>query len=183
PHKTAIKKLGSWTSKELSMACRRTLISSPKCVMRKINSLCSSFLWHGTIGIYGRKGILRRTVSPKGRGGKNPWPEIKSFATTSWLLFILNRNPTFDRIAAWNPDSEAVCLFCLELGYKLISHSILAFSLVGCLNWLPIAHVDKIIKLAILQANCVFMSSRENVRDAFMMVFLGAFLGSLFLTA
>ncbi|WZZ32473.1 hypothetical protein YC2023_015874 [Brassica napus] len=87
---------------------------------------------------------------------KNPWPEIKSFATTSWLLFILNRNPTFDRIAAWNPDSEAVSDFTFHLG----------------------------LQLGLAKANCVFMSSRENVRDAFMMVFLGplrAFLGSPFL--
>lgn len=59
------RKLGSWTSKTLSMAGRLTLISSviagitgfwmstfllPKCVMNKITSLCSSFLWHDTIG-------------------------------------------------------------------------------------------------------------------------------------
>lgn len=53
-----------------------------------------------------------KTIAIFGCSKKNPWPEIKNFATTSWLLFILNRNPTFDRIAAWNPDSEAVCLLC-----------------------------------------------------------------------
>lgn len=79
------KKLGSWTSKTLTMAGRLTLISSviagitgfwmsafllPKGVMRKINSLCSSFLWHGTIGIStGAKVAWEDLSTPKNEGG------------------------------------------------------------------------------------------------------------------
>lgn len=36
---------------------------------------------------------------------------IPRYATTAWL-FTLNRNSTFDRIAAWSPDAETVCLLC-----------------------------------------------------------------------
>lgn len=79
------KKLGSWTSKTLTMAGRLTLISSvisgitgfwmsafllPKGVMSKINGLCSSFLWHGTIGISTGAKVSREDLSiPKEEGG------------------------------------------------------------------------------------------------------------------
>ncbi|XP_048608259.1 uncharacterized protein LOC125584206 [Brassica napus] len=79
------KKVESWTSRTLSMAGRLTLISSviagitrfwmsafllPKCVMKKINSLCSSFLWHGTIGIStGAKVSWEELSIPKTEGG------------------------------------------------------------------------------------------------------------------
>lgn len=79
------RKLGSWTSKSLTMAGRLTLISSvisgitgfwmsafllPQSVLQKINSLCSSFLWHGTIGIStGAKVAWEDLVMPKAEGG------------------------------------------------------------------------------------------------------------------
>ncbi|WZY89463.1 hypothetical protein YC2023_046198 [Brassica napus] len=78
-------KLGSWTSKTLTMAGRLTLLSSvisgitgfwmsafllPKTVLQKINSLCSSFLWHGTIGIStGAKVAWVDLAMPKAEGG------------------------------------------------------------------------------------------------------------------
>lgn len=34
-------------------------------------------------------------------------------ATTTWL-FILNRNPTFDRLALWDAEMETICLQCGE---------------------------------------------------------------------
>lgn len=91
------RKLGSWTSKTLSMAGRLTLISSviagitgfwmstfllPKCVMNKITSLCSSFLWHDTIGF--------------STGAKVSWEELSILKAEGGLGLrnIINWNET-----------------------------------------------------------------------------------------
>ncbi|CAA7019532.1 unnamed protein product [Microthlaspi erraticum] len=79
------KKLDSWTNNFLSLAGRLSLISSvisgiigfwssafilPRKVIKKINSLSSSFLWHGKTGsAFGAKVAWSSLSLPKGEGG------------------------------------------------------------------------------------------------------------------
>lgn len=95
---------------------------------------------------------------------------IPRHSTTTWL-FILNRNPTFDRLLSWNVDVEPFCLLCGE-GDESRNHLFFecSFSSVvwrfllrrfrfsslpllwsDILLWLPIAHPDAMVKLGILQ--------------------------------
>ncbi|XP_010513296.1 PREDICTED: uncharacterized protein LOC104789266 [Camelina sativa] len=102
------KKLNCWTHKFLSLAGRLTLISTvisgivgfwtsafflPKQVIRRINGLCSSFLWHGKVDIpSGAKVSWYDICFPKLEGGLGlrhigTWNEtcaLKLF----WLLFF-----------------------------------------------------------------------------------------------
>ena len=102
------KKITSWTVKTLSLAGRYTLISSvitgivgfwtsafilPKRVHKKINSLLSSFFWHGTIGIStGAKVSWHHISFPKSEGGLG----IRNFYSWNqtcglkliWMLFF-----------------------------------------------------------------------------------------------
>ncbi|KAG5409789.1 hypothetical protein IGI04_006108, partial [Brassica rapa subsp. trilocularis] len=68
-------------------------------------------------------------------------------ATTTWL-FILNRNPTFDRLALWDAEMETICLQCGEweeshdylffecsFSYKNIMFGCLTLVLTQELNW------------------------------------------------
>lgn len=96
---------------------------------------------------------------------------IQRHATTSWL-FVLNRNPTLDRLHSWNPDTLTTCLLC---GSDSESRDHLFFDcafsaevwlLINCrlnlhtapnswnatLTWLPTAHIDRYVRLALLQA-------------------------------
>ncbi|KAL0796690.1 hypothetical protein Bca101_068067 [Brassica carinata] len=79
------KKMNSWTTRALSMAGRLTMLTSvisgiidywssafflPKKVIRAINSLCSSFLWHGKIGVSSGAKVAWNDLSyPKAEGG------------------------------------------------------------------------------------------------------------------
>ncbi|XP_018435547.2 uncharacterized protein LOC108807802 [Raphanus sativus] len=102
------KKMSSWTTRSLSMAGRLTMLTSvisgiigywssafllPKRVIKAINSLCSSFLWHGTIGIStGAKVAWKDICTPKKEGGLG----IRNIVTWSdtcalkliWMLFF-----------------------------------------------------------------------------------------------
>ncbi|KAG7576912.1 hypothetical protein ISN45_Aa03g012390 [Arabidopsis thaliana x Arabidopsis arenosa] len=102
------KKLSSWTHKFLSLAGRLTLISTvisgiigfwtsafflPKQVIRRINSLCSSFLWRGKVDTpSGAKVSWYNICFPKSEGGLglrhiDSWIEtcaLKLF----WMLFF-----------------------------------------------------------------------------------------------
>lgn len=102
------KKLSSWTTRSLSMAGRLTMLTSvisgiigywssafllPKRVMKAINSLCSSFLWHGTIGIStGAKVAWKALCTPKTEGGLGirnieTWSETCALKLI-WMLFF-----------------------------------------------------------------------------------------------
>ncbi|KAG7532469.1 Zinc finger PMZ-type [Arabidopsis thaliana x Arabidopsis arenosa] len=102
------KKLNSWTHRFLSFAGRLTLLSSvisgiigfwtsafflPKRVSRKINSLCSSFLWHGKAGIAsGAKVAWHDICFPKKEGGLGlrhigSWIETCALKLI-WMLFF-----------------------------------------------------------------------------------------------
>ncbi|CAA7043733.1 unnamed protein product [Microthlaspi erraticum] len=102
------KKLDSWTNKLLSFAGRLTLLSSvisgivgfwtsafilPKKVIKRINSLSSSFLWHGKTGISaGAKVAWNLLSSPKIEGGLGI-KDIVSWNNASalkliWMLFF-----------------------------------------------------------------------------------------------
>ena len=95
---------------------------------------------------------------------------VPRHSTTTWL-FILNRNPTFDRLVSWNVDLEPICLLCGE-GDESRNHLFFECSFSGVvwrsmlrrfhlpsvplvwadiLLWLPNAHSDSMVKLAILQ--------------------------------
>lgn len=101
-------KMGSWSNKALSMAGRLTLISSvisgivgfwtsafilPNKVLRTVNSLCSSFLWHGTIGIStGAKVSWLNLSVPKSEGGLGirnltSWNETCTLKLI-WMIFF-----------------------------------------------------------------------------------------------
>ncbi|CAA7058008.1 unnamed protein product [Microthlaspi erraticum] len=102
------KKLDSWTNKFLSFAGRLTLLSSvisgiigfwtsafilPKKVIRRINSLSSSFLWHGRTGIStGAKVAWKLLSSPKMEGGLGIKDTVSwnnaSILKLIWLLFF-----------------------------------------------------------------------------------------------
>ncbi|CAL9233161.1 unnamed protein product [Arabidopsis halleri] len=95
---------------------------------------------------------------------------IPKHALTSWL-FILNRNPTLDRLSTWGFDIELDCLLCglahesrnhlfFECAFstevwRLITHKLRISSSPllwdEILLWLPTASTSKHKKLAILQ--------------------------------
>ncbi|CAA7031264.1 unnamed protein product [Microthlaspi erraticum] len=102
------KKFDSWSNKLLSLAGRLSLISSvisgivgfwtsafilPKKVIKKINSLSSSFLWHGKTGISSGAKVSWKLVSfPKEEGGLGV-KDIESWNNASvmkllWMLFF-----------------------------------------------------------------------------------------------
>ena len=95
---------------------------------------------------------------------------IPRHATTTWL-FILNRNPTFDRMVSWCVDLDPICLLCGEgdesrnhLYFDCSFSSMVWRSLMqqfhlssvplmcaDILHWLPNPHTDPMVRLAILQ--------------------------------
>ncbi|CAN7134773.1 unnamed protein product [Brassica rapa subsp. narinosa] len=114
---------------------------------------------------------IRRT-SPQKSWAPLVWHKasIPRHSNTTWL-FILNRNPTFDRLISWNIDIDPACLLCGD-GEESRNHLFFecSFSLVvwrsllhrfhlssvpsrwaDILLWLPNAHPDSMVRLAILQ--------------------------------
>ncbi|CAA7026629.1 unnamed protein product [Microthlaspi erraticum] len=102
------KKLDAWTNKLLSLAGRLTLLSSvisgiigfwtsafilPKKVLKRIESLSSSFLWHGRTGCASRAKVAWKTLSyPKSEGGLG-LKDIESWNNACglkllWMLFF-----------------------------------------------------------------------------------------------
>ena len=95
---------------------------------------------------------------------------IPRHATTAWL-FVLNRNPTLDRLQSWNPDNLTTCLLCgsgLESRNHLFfdcASSVVVWLLItrrlnlhtapyswnATLTWLPTAHSDRYVRVALLQ--------------------------------
>ncbi|KAH0899588.1 hypothetical protein HID58_049156 [Brassica napus] len=96
---------------------------------------------------------------------------IPRHATTTWL-FILDRNPTLDRLLSWGLDVDTICLLCgnadesrnhlfFECQYSVeVWLSICArlnftsppTSWNATMTWLPNASSDRSIKIALLQA-------------------------------
>ncbi|KAL0733711.1 hypothetical protein Bca4012_009921 [Brassica carinata] len=95
---------------------------------------------------------------------------IPRHATTAWL-FLLNRNPTLDRIHSWDAESLTTCLLCgmanesrdhlffecqfsLQVWLIIINRLLLpsapsTWSVI--LPWLPHAHGDSFRRLALIQ--------------------------------
>ena len=96
---------------------------------------------------------------------------IPRHAKTTWL-FILDRNPTLDRLLSWGLDVDTICLLCgnadesrnhlfFECQYSVeVWSSICArlnftsppTSWNATMTWLPNASSDRSIKIALLQA-------------------------------
>ncbi|CAA7052246.1 unnamed protein product [Microthlaspi erraticum] len=102
------KKMDAWTNRFLSLAGRLSLLSSvisgivgfwtsafilPLKVIKKINSLSSSFLWHGKTGLSSAAKVAWKTISsPKAEGGLG-LRDIASWNNASalkliWMLFF-----------------------------------------------------------------------------------------------
>lgn len=102
------KKLNGWTNRFLSQAGRLTLMSSsisgilgfwtstfviPRKVIKKINSLCSAFLWNGTIdNAHGAKVAWADITFPKEEGGLglrnlDCWNETCAMKLI-WMFFL-----------------------------------------------------------------------------------------------
>lgn len=102
------KKMNAWTTRTLSLAGRLTMLTSvisgiihkwtsafllPKKVIKAITSLCSSFLWHGKIGVPTGVKVAWYDVSvPKSEGGLGirnleVWSDACALKLI-WMLFF-----------------------------------------------------------------------------------------------
>lgn len=63
-----------------------------------------------TTVLYGQSMAYRRRLLPVRRHGMSSVLIPQHATTTS--LFVLNRNPTLDRLANWNADTLTTCLLC-----------------------------------------------------------------------
>ncbi|CAA7062075.1 unnamed protein product [Microthlaspi erraticum] len=127
-------KMNGWTHRHLSLAGRLRLISSvitgligfwtqafflPKSVIRKINSLCSSFLWHGKLDIpIGARVSWEALSFPKSEGGLgiklvSSWNETCGLKLL-WMIFFRSgsiwvawiRNRYLSRHSFWSLNDE-----------------------------------------------------------------------------
>lgn len=120
---------------------------------------------------------------------------VPKHAFSSWL-FVLNRNPTFDRLMRWGCDVEDTCLLCgvsaetrdhlfffcsysaqiwKEVLSKLHFHNP-PNSWDGILQWLFVASPNKDISLALLQAwqACIYEIWAERNRRSYLGVTVSA---------
>lgn len=110
---------------------------------------------------------------------------IPKHAFISWL-FVLNRNPTLDRLGRWGCDVEQTCLLCgvddetrdhifFQCSYSAEIWSMIVSKLLPVsppnqwdliIQWLPTASTSKDISLALLQAwqACIYEVWSERNR-------------------
>ncbi|XP_024009769.1 uncharacterized protein LOC112085039 [Eutrema salsugineum] len=95
---------------------------------------------------------------------------IHKHAFSTWL-FVLDRNPTLDRLLRWGCDVEQTCLLCVSAEVWRMVLALLHFptpptSWNSILLWLPGASNDKFMRLALLQAwqACIYEIWRERNR-------------------